>query len=151
MRYSIQTTMGIVIVSILLTVSIGYGETRFDAQGDKVAYGARYHEGLYDGYHTAEDGTISVSIDDVAYLLHPEAILRSAQKAMMTLEQFVPGSAVKFFEVEGEITKMWVSEDQDQQGENLSNRQGSEDSNNLSPDSSGGEGDLKLEDGVWTN
>lgn len=151
MRYSIQTTMGIVIVSILLTISIGYGETRFDAQGDKVAYGARYHEGLYDGYHTGEDGSTSVSIDDMAFLLHPEAILRSAQKAMMTLDQFVPGSAVKFFEVDGEITKMWVSEDQTQQGENLSNRQVPEGSNNSSPDSSDGDGDLKLENGVWTN
>ena len=69
------------------------------------------------------------------------------------LSKWTPGTAVKFFEVDNEITKLWISEDQSRQGENLSNRltgsgNGSFSSGQVSETQ---EGDLKLENGVWTN
>ena len=54
MRCSILSTIGIVMFSVLLSISTCYAEKWFDEQGDEVAYGARYHEGLFDGYSTGE-------------------------------------------------------------------------------------------------
>jgi hypothetical protein len=153
MRYTFIKIIGIALLTFLLSISICYAEKRYDEQGDLVTYGALYHEGLFDGYHQG-NGISTVSIDDVGYTLREDAILRDSNKRTIALDQFVPGSAVNFFEVDLEITKLWVSADQSRQGENLTNRQKSSEageSGDGNGASEGADGDLKLENGVWTN
>lgn len=153
MRYTFIKTIGIALFTLLLSISVCYAEKRYDEQGDLVTYGALYHEGLFDGYHQG-NGISTVSIDDVGYTLREDVILRDSNKRTIALDQFVPGSAVNFFEVDLEITKLWVSTDQSRQGENLTNRQksaGAGESAGGNQPSEGADGDLKLENGVWTN
>ena len=154
MHCSILKITGLMIIAVLLSVSVSHSEKRYDEQGDEVAYGAKYHEGLYDGYFTGEDGTTTISIDDIAYLLAPDGLIRDDNTRQISAELLEVGSFVKFFEVEKSITKLWVAADQDRQGENLSNRQ-----NQVEREGSSGsvgiparqEGELRLENGVWTN
>ena len=152
MRCSLLVTIGIVMFSALLT-STCYAEKWFDDQGDEVAYAARYHKGLFDGYFTSGQGTTTVSIDDVSYGLIKGAIIRSSSKSILTLDQVEVGAVVNFFEVGNEITKLWISEDQSRKGENLSSRQAGEYKGSSSEGqvSETQDGELKLENGIWTN
>ena len=154
MHYSILKITGLMIIAVLMSVSVSHSEKRYDEQGDEVVYGAKYHEGLYDGYFTGEDGVTTISIDDIAYLLAPDGLLRDENARQISAEQLEVGSFVKFFEVEKSITKLWAAADQDRQGENLSNRQNQVERSD-SPDSAVSparqEGELRLENGVWTN
>lgn len=128
------------ILSVAASVS---GEPTYDLHGDLIYPGAEEYTGVIDGFEALGEREDIIVINDSIYEIRTDAIFRNRAGSKTGLSSFESGMIVKFFALDNLLTKMWdTGEDEEDTGV------GEMDSSTQEPS---GSGQIRQEDGVWTN
>jgi hypothetical protein len=144
----------IFLLSIILTfVSVavnGFGEPRYDVQGDLIRSGAEEFSGILNSINlnTTNNGNASVLINDSIFTVDSEAIFRNKEGGSATLGSFTPGMTVKFFALGSLLTKMWPA---DKQKNSASQAIGGTGTSNDDTKEANSAGKIHQDRGVWKN
>jgi len=119
-------------------------EPTYDLHGDLIAHGAFEYSGVINQLPQQRSGEAEIIIDDKVYTLSNDCIFRNQDGRLVGISSFAEGMSVNFFVLdETRITKMWqIAQDTDT---DEPDRYREIDSGTQT------DGEIRLENGTWTN